>query len=169
MSHKGTIPIRSTALTFTDCLEAVDNCDVFIGIINGRYGSGKIGGEPSITHQEMRRALELNKVRFCLVHEHVELARQILKPFLLPEGEGPFRLTGDGSLEPILWPKTNPVLSDLRVLGMYREMLREDVPLEERTGNWVQKYADDNDALIFLQAQFRDPQRLQELIASQKV
>ena len=51
---------------------------------------------------------------------------------------------------------------------MYREMLREDVPLGERTGNWVQKYADDNDALIFLQAQFRESQRLQEIAASQQ-
>jgi hypothetical protein len=76
MSHKGTIPVHSRNTAFQSCLEAVEHCDAFLGIITGRYGSGVASGERSITHQEIRRAVELDKLRWFLVHRDVTVARE---------------------------------------------------------------------------------------------
>lgn len=40
MSHKGTIPTNPGLSNEENCVEAVKCCDVFIGIITGRHGSG---------------------------------------------------------------------------------------------------------------------------------
>lgn len=169
MSHKGTVPLTRRASALQSCLNAVDNCDVFVGIITGRYGSGRAKGQPSITHREMRRAVELDKLCYCLVHHHVELARQVLRPYRLPPTEGPFRRDEHGTLTPIAWPKGNSVLSDLEVLTMYEEMMREEVYFEERVDNWVQKYTDDAEAITFLSAQLSDTDRVrQQLVETAK-
>lgn len=57
MSHKGTLPVRSNRSAYENCLEAVERCDLFLGIITPAYGSGKEGDGISITHQEIRRAI----------------------------------------------------------------------------------------------------------------
>ena len=82
MSHKGTIEIDPNISAMSSCEKAVDDCDVFLGIILPNYGSGKEEGNPySITHREAIRAIEQNKPRWFLVHEHVVIARQLLKPY----------------------------------------------------------------------------------------
>lgn len=55
MSHKGTIPHNSHLSSTDNCLVAVQNCDLFFGIITPFYGSGKEGNDPSITHLELRK------------------------------------------------------------------------------------------------------------------
>src|SRR5437879_2903554 len=82
MSYNGTIPIDPGVSAMSSCLEAVEKCDVFLGIILPRYGSGKEEGNPySIVHREAIRAIELNLPRWFLVHEHVAIARQLLLPY----------------------------------------------------------------------------------------
>lgn len=63
MSYKGSVPTDPRKTAFENCLDAVDHCDVFLGLITGSYGSGQIVGQPSITHQEVRRAVAWNKLR----------------------------------------------------------------------------------------------------------
>ncbi len=81
MSHKGTLPLDPHKTAFENCLSAVDSCDVFLGIITGRYGSGRVPGQASITHQEVVRAVESQKLRWFLVHYDVTIARQLLQQF----------------------------------------------------------------------------------------
>lgn len=166
MSNEGTVLVNSRVGNFANCLVAVEQCDVFLGIITGYYGSGQEQrGEPSITHLEMRRAVELDKVRHFLVHKNVELARQLLKPYRLDAAKGPFKKLDDGSYQPIEWPRGNRVLSDLLILDMYEEMMRLDIPsVAERTGNWVQPYASDEAALKYISAQFEDVKRMRRLV-----
>ena len=66
MSHKGTVPVVSHNTAFQNCLDAVEKCDLFLGIITPDYGSGKDEAESdiSITHQEIRKAIELKKPRW---------------------------------------------------------------------------------------------------------
>ncbi len=53
MSHKGTIPIDPDDSAMTNCLKAVDDCELFLGLILPRYGSGKETTDGlSITHRE---------------------------------------------------------------------------------------------------------------------
>lgn len=150
MSHKGTLPVEPEISAMDCCLEAVEKCDVFLGLILPRYGSGKEeAGGLSITHREAIRAIELNKPRWFLVHEHVALARELLKPYRDEKKEG-FHLKRGIKFE------RTPILSDLRVLELYELAMRHDIPeVKHRKGNWVQPYGPDDDARLFVNAQFR--------------
>ncbi|MDX9985043.1 DUF4062 domain-containing protein [Sphaerochaeta sp.] len=81
MSHKGTVPVFSNRTAFGNCLQAVKDCDLFLGIITPNYGSGqdpKDSSSLSITHQEILKAIELNKPRWLLAHDNVVFARSLL-------------------------------------------------------------------------------------------
>ena len=156
MSHKGTIPIDPEISAMSSCEEAVDQCDVFLGIILPRYGSGREDGIPySIVHREAIRAIQTNKPRWFLVHEHVATARTLLGPYR----EAPDR-DEDGmpqfKLKPGIDFAPTAILSDLRVLELYELAMRHDIPhVKDRQGNWVQAYGPDDDARLFATAQFR--------------
>jgi len=156
MSHAGTIPVDPTKSNFRNCLDAVDNCQLFLGLITTWYGSGKGASEPSITHQELLRAIKLDKLRWFLAHEHVAFARQLLKQF---------RFNQDGSPDDGFVFKSTRVLDDIRVIDMYEAAIRQDVGLRERTGNWVQSYFRHQDALEYVSSQFGDVTRIRQLIA----
>jgi hypothetical protein len=150
MSHKGTLPVDPEISAMSSCVQAVDDCDLFLGVILPRYGSGKEEADGlSITHREALRAIELNKPRWFLVHEHVAIARELLKPYRDEMKDG-FHLKSG-----IKFEKT-AILPDLRVLELYELAMRHDIPeVKHRKGNWVQPYGPDDDARLFVNAQFR--------------
>lgn len=154
MSHRGTIPLNPNNSNFDNCLEAVDQCDAFLGIINGRYGSGVYPAEDSITHQEIRRAIARNKLRWFLVHHNVIIARELLKQF---------RFNDDGTPKDLHFRRTN-IIDDIRVLEMYECAIRSDVELTERTGNWAHPYTNHEDALRFIGVQLANPKTIQKLL-----
>jgi hypothetical protein len=154
MSHKGTVPVFSSRSAFENCIAAVENCDLFLGILIPWYGSGLDEQEGiSIVHQELRKALELNKPRWLLSHDHVVFARSFLKDL----GYGDARARKKLNLK-----KGSKIFGDLRVIDMYEEAILSEKPLGDRQGNWVQKFESDPDALIFATAQFS---RFQEVEA----
>jgi hypothetical protein len=156
MSHKGTLPVRSDGTAFDNCLKAVDDCDLFLGIITSDYGSGKDGGEISITHQELKRAIERRKPRWLLSHQNVVFARRFLRDLGhdTPEKRAKLALI-----------KGARSISDLRVIDMYEEAILNTRPLPERHGNWVQEFRTDEDALLFASAQFSRYQEVEKFIA----
>lgn len=151
MSHKGTVPVRSDRTAFGNCLAAVDKCDLFLGVITPQYGSGRDPKNPeesSITHQEMRRAIELRKPRWILAHDHVVFARSLLKNL---------GFDGQAGRQPLKAKfQKSALMGDLRVLDLYEEATldAESVPLADRAGNWVQKYRSIDDGALFVGAQF---------------
>lgn len=151
MSYKGTLPVDPEISAMSSCVQAVDDCHLFLGIILPRYGSGKEEADGlSITHREALRAIELNKPRWFLVHEHVAIARELLKPYRDETHKDGFRLKPG-----ISFGKT-PILSDLKVIDLYELAMRRDIPeVKHRKGNWVQPYGPDDDARLFVNAQFR--------------
>jgi len=59
MSHKGTIPVDpDESGTSRNCVAAVRNCDLFLGILTTRYGSGqdKKADSLSIVHRGGERS-----------------------------------------------------------------------------------------------------------------
>ncbi|HPY60804.1 MAG TPA: DUF4062 domain-containing protein [Methanospirillum sp.] len=158
MSHKGTMPVFSSQSAFENCLNAVEKCDAFLGFITPYYGSGKNEDRDnlSITHQELVKAIDLDKPRWILVHDHVVFARSLLK-YLNYEKKEDRR---------ILSLKQNKVLDDLRVIDMYEYAIRDidEIPLMEKKGNWVQKYQSDDDALLFAISQFSRFQEVKEFV-----
>jgi hypothetical protein len=143
-SHAGTMPTNSSVSAFDNCIKAVTDCDLFLGLITPQYGSGVAKGEISITHQELNKAIELNKPRWLLAHDHVVFARSLLTNLghKTPEARAALTL------------KSSPVLDDLRVVDMYEAATRNEIAFKERTGNWVQKFVSDEDALRYATAQF---------------
>ena len=158
MSHKGTIPVHSNRSAFDDCLAAVDDCDLFLGVITPQYGSGQgkkhEPEELSIFHQEISRAIELKKPRWMLAHEHVVFTRLLLNNL------GYKGKDGRSNLEKIARP------IDLRVLDIYEEAIvdKESVPVAARDGNWVQKFNNTEDGSLFVTAQFFRYQEVEKFI-----
>jgi len=162
MSHKGTVPVFSSRTAFENCLKAVNDCDLFLGIITPNYGSGQNPKDPlslSITHQEILKAIELNKPRWLLAHENVVFARVLLNNL------GYKGKTGRKNLN----LEKNQSFTDLRIIDLYEEATinyesPENVPLDERKGNWVQKFHSNGDGTIFVSAQFFRYQEVEEFI-----
>lgn len=164
MSHKGTVPVSSNETAFESCLKAVEKCDLFLGIITPQYGSGINGNELSITHQEMKKAISLNKPRWFLAHDHVVFARKLLNDLWYVEDDenakddagnrikGPF-VGAIGRAQLKLSRKASSI-TDIRVIQMYEDATMEHLPLDDRQGNWVQKFDRDDDANLFVVAQF---------------
>lgn len=138
MSHKGTMPVYSNKSAIENCLKAVEDCDLFLGVITPHYGSsGHSSKDLSFTHQEIQKAIELNKPRWLLAHDHVTFARQFLKDLGYPS-----------RMERKLLELNQKSISitDIRVIDMYEDAILNDVDLSERQGNWAQKFQSDEEA-----------------------
>lgn len=155
MSHRGTLPVRSDRTAFENCIDAVERCDLFLGLITPDYGSGRDGDQRSITHQEILRAIKLGKPRWLLTHSHVVYARRLLRELGYDTRESRAKLT---------LKKGAKSLSDMRVLDLYEEAILQGQPLLERHGNWVQEFESDADALIFVSAQFSRYQEVERFL-----
>jgi hypothetical protein len=88
MSHKGTMPVFSNHSAFENCLAAVEKCDLFFGLITPHYGSGKDDAGISITQRVIRKAIDLNKPRWLLAHDHVVFAKSLLDNIIYEGGTG---------------------------------------------------------------------------------
>lgn len=157
MSYKGTIPTNSDESSLESCLKAVENCDMFLGLITTNYGTTK-DGEISATHSEFKRAIELNKRRWFLIHDRVVFARQILRQLGYKEKEKRHKLD-----RKIL----APYISDLRVFDMYEDALDKHEEEGRITVRWVQEYDRDSDALLFAASQFSRYQDAEQWIKDQ--
>ena len=145
MSHKGTVPVSSNETAFESCLKAVEKCDLFLGIITPQYGSGVDSTGLSITHKEIKKAIELHKPRWFLAHDQVVFARRMLMDlgYKTPEERSKLALRKGASS-----------VSNLKVIDLYEDATMENLPLNDRQGNWVQKFDRDDDANLFVVAQF---------------
>lgn len=155
MSHKGTMPVRSERTAFENCLDAVENCDLFLGLITPQYGSGVDHEGLSITHREVRRAIELRKPRWILAHDHVVFARRLLVDLGFKNSEQRHELSLKENASSI---------ENLRVIDLYEEATRMSTALPDRQGNWVQKFQSDEDASLFVVAQFSRYQEVEAAI-----
>ncbi|MBL8823793.1 MAG: DUF4062 domain-containing protein [Planctomycetia bacterium] len=154
-SHAGTIHIPPGNSNLQACLKAVEECDLFLGIIRPFYGSGKIG-ERSITHEEILHAVKLNKPRWFLAHTHVTFTRQFMRQYL-------FTKKGQRRKKQPVFKKT-PVFDDLRVLEMYDDAIQAHVPIEKRASHWAQEYFHLSDAFVFIETQFRDVSKVRDAL-----
>ena len=145
MSHKGTLPVFSSNTAFENCLLAVENCDLFLGLITPAYGSGQDGSGLSITHQELVKAIELKKPRWLLAHNSVVFSRRLLCD-----------LGYDSKVKrkKLKLKKGANSINDLRVIDMYEDAILDIEPLDKRVGIWVQEFSSDEDEFLFASAQF---------------
>lgn len=153
-SHIGTVRVDSNKSNMDNCLDAVRQCDAFVGIIRPYYGTGNID-ERNITFEEMKLAIELEKPYWFLVHRDVVFTRQLKKHM--------YYLDGEGNQKSDVKIKKSPVF-DERTLDIYNHVLKEGKPIATRTGNWAQEFHRLDEALIYVTAQFEDQEFIESII-----
>jgi hypothetical protein len=163
LSHKGTMPVYPNMTALESCREAVQNCDLFLGIILPHYGTGKEDPkDDSIVHEELRIAIQENKPRWILAHDHVVFARSLIEKLQIKKRAAPKPEKLDrGALS----LDKNTVFQDLRIIDMYELAIRRDVIVyRDRKGNWVQKFSSTEEANLFAVSQFRRYQEAEAFV-----
>lgn len=164
MSQKGTILLDSLQSNLQNCMDGVNECDVFLGFIRPDYGSGVLDkGGLSITHQEFQTAYKRNVPRFVLSDHRVVFTRAIFRDSFIIEDMTSKRIDFDKvSFD-------NNKVIDTRCIRMYNEAIKDkERPVSARTGNWVQEYINIDDITMHLESQFKYPERIQKLIDKSK-
>jgi hypothetical protein len=159
MSHSGTIFVDSFQSNLQNCIDGVRDCDVFVGLIRPDYGSGVLDrGGKSITHQEFETAYELNKPRFVLVDYRVTFTRSLFRSSYFIENMTEKRIDFDH----ISFDKNS--VMDTRCIRMYNDAIKDKEKPANRIGNWVQEYITPENIMMYLESQFKYPERIQKLI-----
>jgi len=164
-SPSGTLPVNPLESNLKNCLKAVNECQIFIGFIRPIYGSGrdKIDDPTivlkdqqtakSITHQELEKAVDLDRPRWMLAHSSVVKMRSLV---------GHVFYDKNGKRNNTEFKVLRGEFDDPRVIEMYELAAdsRSKKPWSERKNHWVQEYHYDFEALDFIKAQFADRRRV---------
>lgn len=75
----GSIPYGRSDKLESSCYQEVENCDILVCIIGGRYGSGSTVASGSITQNELRAAYEQGKQVYVFVEKNVLSERTFYK------------------------------------------------------------------------------------------
>lgn len=160
-SHMGTVYAGADRSNLSNCLDAVNDCGAFLGIIRPDYGSGMIG-ETSITHEEVLKAILLKKARWFLVDSKVVFARQLLKNA---------EIVDKHTLKPIktenIIIRPNKII-DVRCIEIYNLVTKDKVPAKERVGHWAQEFYDLPGMQRYVEGQFRDVAKVKRTIEYMK-
>ena len=138
-SHLGTIKVNPNLSNLENCLKAVEDCDLFLGIIRTQCGTGYIG-DKNITFEEMKKAIKLKKPYWFLVHRDVVFARQLFNRMEHPEN---VKFKDKKFFDPLC-------------VEMYEYVIQSGIPVEARTGNWVQEFFTFDQMATYLNTQFSD-------------
>lgn len=173
MSKTGTLPIDSSLNAFVNCVEAVRDCDVFLSFIRPLLGSGIYKGEEkSVTEQEVDAAIESGMPRFVMADYRVEYAHRFLSMMKMKPEDIPATIDkiNEEDGKTIITKVPNNLIHP-HAVRMYRTATRRSIkPESARLGNWVQpfqgvvEYRELDDIRIFVEAQFRDSDRIKRLI-----
>jgi len=145
-SHTGRIKVNPNLSNLDNCLNAVEECHLFLGIIRPYYGTGNIG-ELNITFEEIKKAIELEKPYWFLVHRDVVFARQLFNKMKTKE---------DGKKLFDVVEVTKNSQFDPRCIDVYEYVIKNHVPVELRNGNWAQEFYRLDDMMIYVTSQFSD-------------
>lgn len=167
MSKEGTIPLNSRLSNLVNCVNGVEECDVFLGIVRPLIGSGVLEkGGRSITAQEFDKAIESGMPRFILADYRVEFAHQFLKLMKMEFDAIPLNkeITDEENGKTIKKIKPNNVVHG-ECVEIYRLAIQDNIhPAMSRIGNWAQPYRNSEDILRFIEAQFKNVERIKSLI-----
>jgi isopentenyl phosphate kinase len=140
-SHNGSIKVNPKLSNLENCIKAVEECDLFLGIIRPFYGTGNIG-DKNITFEEIKKAIELKKPYWFLVHRDVVFARELFKYLELKSGDE------------IVVSKNK--LFDPRTIEIYEYVIENHIPVTLRNGNWAQQFYRLDEMMTYINTQFTD-------------
>lgn len=152
-SHYGSIKTNPNLSNLDNCLKAISECDLFLGIIRPYCGTGNIG-EKNITFEEIKEAIRLKKPYWFLVHRDVVYTRLLLKKMKLKSGD-----------EVIF---TDNRLFDKLSIEMYEYVIKNHIPVTLRNGNWAQEFYRLDEMMVYINAQFTDKDFINEVMNPKK-
>lgn len=150
-SHYGSIKVNPHLSNLENCLKAVEECDLFLGIIRPYCGTGNIG-EKNITFEEIKEVIRLKKPYWFLVHRDVVYTRLLLKKMKLKSGD-----------ELIF---TDNRLFDKLSIEMYEYVIKNHIPVTLRNGNWAQEFYRLDEMMVYINAQFTDKDFINDVMNS---
>lgn len=167
MSKEGTIPLDSRLSNLINCVNGVEECDIFLGIVRPLIGSGVLEKEGrSITAQEFDKAIELGIPRFILADYRIEFAHKFLKLMNMNIDSIPLNrektITDEKNEKKTILTPNNIVHGEC--VEIYRLAIQDNTIPVNRIGNWVQPYKDSEDIQRFIESQFKDIERIKSLI-----
>lgn len=84
MSKSGTLKVNPRLGNFENCLKAVEECDLFLGIIRQNCGTG-VSNSESITFKEFKRARECEKPCWYIIESKIENSKELLRSLEMRE------------------------------------------------------------------------------------
>ncbi len=158
-SHKGTFSIDSSESNLHNCIEGVNECDVFVGFIRPNYGSGVLEkGGKSITHLEFETAVDRKIPRFIMADHRVTFTRSLIRKAEV-DNVGTKIAVNSGNIN-----FYDNMIMDVRCVQLYEQMIQDKIPPISRKGNWVQEYVTLEDIRLHLDSQFKYPDRIKSLM-----
>lgn len=152
-SYYGSVKVNPHLSNLENCLNAVEECDLFLGIIRPFYGTGNIG-EINITFEEIKKAIELKKPYWFLVHRDVVFARLLFDKMELKRDE-------------IEIKKNN--FFDKRTIDIYEYVIKYHVPITLRNGNWAQEFYRLDDMMVYINSQFSDKSFISNVLNQKEI
>ena len=147
-SHIGSIKVNPHLSNLENCLNAVEKCDLFLGIIRPYYGTGNID-EKNITFEEIKKAIELKKPYWFLVHRDVVFARLLFDKMEIKREE--------------IVIKRNSFF-DKRTIDIYEYVIKNHEPVVLRNGNWAQEFYRLDELMTYIVTQFSDKKFVSNII-----
>lgn len=165
-SHNGSIKVNPKLSNLDNCLKAVEECDLFLGIIRPYYGTGNIG-EKNITFEEIKKAIELKKPYWFLVHRDVTFGRLLLGKLRLKNESGLIEKNDD------LYKKLGVGVAknsffDERTIEIYNYVIENHIPVTLRNGNWAQEFYRLDEMMTYINTQFSDRDFVESIISEKE-
>ena len=148
-SHSGSIKVNPKLSNLDNCLNAVEECDLFLGIIRPFYGTGNIG-EKNITFEEIKKAIELKKPYWFLVHRDVVFARLLFSKLKLKSGDN-IEIEKNRFFDP-------------RTIEIYEYVIENHIPVTLRNGNWAQEFYRLDEMMTYVNTQFSDKNFVESIL-----
>lgn len=126
-------------------------CGLFLGIIRPFYGTGNIG-EKNITFEEIKRAVNLKKPYWFLVHRDVVSARKLFG-----------KMKDSDKIEIIKNNFFVPLCIDV-----YNYVIKNHIPVTLRNGNWAQEFYRLDELSIYVKTQFEDRAFIENILSKEK-
>jgi hypothetical protein len=149
-SHNGSIRVNPGLSNLDNCLEAVKECDLFLGIIRPYCGTGNIGYK-NITFEEINEAIRLKKPYWFLVHRDVVFARMLFKKIKLKSGDA-IKVEPNRNFDPLS-------------IEMYEHVIQNHVPVTLRNGNWAQEFFRLDDMMAYVNTQFSSREFIDNILS----
>ena len=161
---------------FPDCLYAVNECDIFFGIVRPDCGSGQIGNY-CITFEEFKKARELDKPSWFVVDYRVLYAKELFRILQYKNpNEGKGKLYA--KLCSLITHSSNK--RDTRVLDLFEprdlkefdplclDMLdyvdKKDIDYWSRKNHWRQEYHRLTDITDYIRKQLGNQQKVLDVL-----